>query len=212
MEGDFVGNWLGQAHSFTEKLQASYDLNGAGIFRRHLAKIKDRESRAVFMGTPVFSKVIIREYLRCKKDEAELDKILEPAVLVNIFPGGMEALAAMKIQSPGDFSAISTAINKIPFSGYTQYWLRGLAGGWENGPNPNTTVLHAAKLITASAEFIAGIRLGLENLTDEELIAVGHGPNPGGIFGHNPEIIGDSINKLVEFWKKKRRGKKPDNR
>lgn len=139
------------------------------------------------------------------KNEAALDRLFNTDKLENKFPRGVAALAAMNIGSPGDFLAISTAINKIPFSGYTQYWLRGLAGGWENGPHPNTTVLQAAKLITSSAEFIAGIRLALGDLTEEELIAVGHGPNPGSMFGFNPDVITDAINKLVEYWKRLQR-------
>jgi ParB/RepB/Spo0J family partition protein len=140
--------------------------------------------------SPIFIKAILREYRKAVPS----DKKDNPCMNEHR-PRVWEALNAVPIVDY-DPIKLSTLLNKLPFSGYTQYFLKGLAGGWEDGKP--TDPREVAREIIHSDQFLAMLLIKQNGLTEPEKKFIDFAfPE---MAASDPVVCGQIIDKLHEFW------------
>lgn len=175
-------------------------------FKKQIREAVDISEVVRICKTAEFSRILITQ-LRTNGPQSDgavsklLGKLMEPvsAPIQNSAPGGLEAIALAGITRTDDYIQLSTVINRLPFSAYTGYFLKGLAGGWENGPHPNTPIPKAAERIISSHEFAALLRFIDGSLTYKEGEAVGLDNLP--ISKPDPESVKKAVDMLVNYWR-----------
>lgn len=177
-------------------------------FKKQIREAVDISEVVRICKTAEFSRILITQ-LRTNGPQSDgavsklLGKLMEPvsALIQNSAPGGLEAIALAGITRTDDYIQLSTVINRLPFSAYTQYFLKGLAGGWENGPHPCTPIPKAAERIISSHEFAALLRILQGTLTEHEKAATTF-LFPDMAANESPEKCKEIVNRLVEYWRK----------
>lgn len=155
--------------------------------------------------SPAFLSVLIKEYRKRTETDKELDRLFGPATLNNIFPGGLAALKAAGFTRMDDIDKTRSVVDVFPASEYKTHFLNGLAGGWQNGPHPNTTPERASKWILKSAEFIALLRVQQMSLSHKEREATGYA-FPEMAAADSSEVCKHIVDALIDHWKRIQQG------